>query len=236
MKTNRKVWASVVTLLAACLVHAADMKPIPRVISIVDIETDDPKGYAAWIAQYNVAAKAKLGIDNYLRVYQSTFDGRQSGMVRAVAAGKSVAELVKNSEALENDLAIVQNRDHLRTIRKIGARVLYQAVRYDGSDPGGSLYSTLAVVNDEAGYLQALDKLRAVLDSNGFKDAKINAYRVLAGRTDHSHRINVGVPSAERLGAMLDLIANNAAVAEWLAASAKFRTVVSNATVRDITK
>ena len=40
MKITIKVFASLVTLFAACLVHAADSKPIARVISVQDVETD----------------------------------------------------------------------------------------------------------------------------------------------------------------------------------------------------
>src|SRR3954470_15416001 len=59
MKNIRQVCASVVTLLAACLLHAADSKPIARFTAISDIETDDASGYATWVAKYNEVAKAR---------------------------------------------------------------------------------------------------------------------------------------------------------------------------------
>lgn len=236
MKTTRKVWASLATLLAVCLLHAADSKPIARVISLLEIETDDPSGYARLMTEYNQAAKAKLGIDNYVRIYESVVDGRKSGRVRAVVSAASVTELTKNNQLLESDLAILQNREHLRLIRKTGSRTLYQAIRFEGTDKNGSLYNTLANVTDEPGYLKALDQLRSIFDANGMKDAKINAYRILAGRTDHTHRINISTPSPERLAAFKDLMANNQQLADWLANSAKYRTVVSNTTSREITK
>jgi len=114
--------------------------------------------------------------------------------------------------------------------------VLYQAVRFDGTNKNGYVYTTLAAVTDEAGYLKSLDGLRAVLDRGGFKDTKINVYRALAGRTTHTHRVAISVPSAERLAALLDFLASDAPTAEWLASAAKFRTVVSNSTAREITK
>lgn len=237
MKHVRPLLASLVTLFAVCLVPAADSKPVTRVIAILDIETDDPSGYATWLKDYNAAAKAKLNIDNYLRVYQSVFDSRPTGHVRVVSSAANVAELMKNIQALENDLAILQNRDHLRAIRKTGSRVLYQAVHFEGTNPkGANNYNTLANVTDEAGYLQAIQQLRGIFDSVGVKDAKIGVYRVLAGRTDHTHRITVSLPSAERLAAFLDLTATNPQLAAWLANSAKFRTVVANSTSREITK
>jgi hypothetical protein len=236
MKTTRKVWASLLTLLVACLVQAADPKPVARVIAITDVETDDPSGYATWISQYNQVAKAKLGIDQYLRVYESQMDGTRSGRVRAVASASSVAELMKNAVALESDIGIVQNRQHLNQIRKVGARVLYQALRWDGTIKNSSNYNTLANVTDEAGYLKALDQLRTIFDAVGLKDAKIAAYRVIAGRSDHTHRITISTPSPERLAAFLDLAATNPQLNEWLASSAKLRTVVANSTSREITK
>lgn len=236
MKTTRLVWASLVTLLAACLAPAADSKPVARVLSVLEIDTEDASGYATWIADYNAVAKARLGIDHYLRVFETIDDGVKTGRVRVSVAAKTAAELMKNAATLENDPAIVQNRVHLKAIRSVGGRALYQAIRFDGTDKGGAIYSTLAVVNDEAGYLKALDQLRALFDSNGFKDAKINAYRILAGRTDHTHRINIGLPSTDRLAAWIDLVATNPALNQWLADSAKFRTVVRNTTAREITK
>src|SRR5215212_10379972 len=191
MKTTRKVWASLLTLCVACLVHAADMKPIPRVLSILDVETDDPSGYAIWISQYNDIAKAKFGVERFVRVFESVNDGRKTSSVRAVAAASSVAELTKNSAALEADPGIMQLRAHMAGMRKSGARVLYQAMRYDGPIKGSANYNTLAVVNDEPGYLKAIDQLRTIFDANGLKDAKIAVYRVIAGRTDHTHRITI---------------------------------------------
>ena len=237
MKTTHKVIASLVTLLAACLLSAADSKPIARVIGILDIETDDPAGYATWMKEYNDIAKAKLGLDPYLRVYESVFDGRASGRVRVVASAGSVAELSKNAAALEGDPAIARTLTHVRGIRKTGARVLYQAVHFEGlSAKGACNYNTLAVVNDEAAYLQAITRLRTIFDAIGLKDAKIAVYRVLAGRLDHTHRITISAPSSERLAAFLDLMASSSQLQQWLASSAPLRTVISNTTSREITK
>lgn len=114
--------------------------------------------------------------------------------------------------------------------------MLYQSLRRDGQNKNASNYYTLAVVTDEPGYLKALDQLREILDANGLKDANISVWRVLAGRTDHTHRIVIATPSPERLGLLLDFVATNAQRAEWAANATKYRTVVSNGTVREITK
>ena len=100
MKHIRSVLATFATLLAVCLVHAADSKPVARVIAILEVETDDPSGYATWLKDYNAAAKAKLNIDSFLRVYQSVYDSRPTGQVRVVTSAANVAELTKNAQAL----------------------------------------------------------------------------------------------------------------------------------------
>jgi len=236
MNITRKVLASLVALLAACLVHAADSKPVARVIAITDIQTDDATGYAEWVSKANELVKAKLGLDTYYHVYVTTFDGEKAGSVRLTSAAESVAALAKNAAALNADPAMRDITDRYRNIRKNGARVLYQGVRFDGTHKNAYVYSTTAMVTDEAGYLKALDGLRALFDSKGFKDAKINAYRVIAGRKDHTHRVSIALPTNERLAAWLDLIATDAQLAAWLADAAKFRTVVASTTSRDIVK
>ncbi len=236
MKITRKVLASVVTLLVACLVQAADPKPVARVIAITDIETDDPTGYAAWLSQANDIIKAKLGIDTFYHVYVSTFDGGKSGSVRSVIAAESVAAMAKNNAALAGDPTLRDIMDHNRAIRKIGARILYQGVRFDGSYKNSYVYTTVALVGDEAGYLKSLDGLRALFDAKGFQDAKINVYRVLAGRTTYTHRVTIALPTNERLAALLDFMSGDAQLAEWLASAAKYRTVVANMTAHDIIK
>ena len=59
---------------------------------------------------------------------------------------------------------------------------------------------------------------------------------MLAGRTNHTHRITIALESADRLAAFLDFVASDPQMAEWLADAAKYRTVVANNTAREITK
>jgi hypothetical protein len=235
MKLAPKLFASILTLLAAGLVQAADTK-VARVIAIQDVETADPTLYAAVVGGSNAVAKAKLGIDTYIHVYVSTFDGEKVNSVRAVTVADSVAAMTKAAAALQNDPDLAETRDHLRAIRKLGARVLYQGIRFDGTYKNSSVYTTTANVSDEAGYLKALDGLRAIYDAHGLQDVKINAYRVLAGRTNHSHRITLSTPSPDRLAALLDFVSTDPSMAEWLASAAKYRTVVANGTSNEITK
>lgn len=234
MNIVRKVLASLMTLLAVCLVHAADQKPIARVLNIQSVETEDPSGYAVWAAKINEVAKAKLGVDTYIHVYVTTYDGERTNSVRTVVVADSVATLTKNAAALQDDPALADIRSHLRAIRKQGARELDQCVRFDGTHKGAYVFTTHAVLSDEAAYLKALDGLRALFDGHGMQDIKVNAYRVIAGRTNYTHRITLAAPSNERLAAMLDYVATDAAAGEWLASVAKYRTVVANSTAHDI--
>ncbi len=236
MNITRKVLASLSTLLAVCLLHAADSKPIARVLSIQEILTDDPSAYATWVAKSNEAAKAKLGIDSYIKIYVTGYDGEKTGSVRAVIAADSVATLTKNAAALEDDPALNETREHLRLSRKLGSRVLYQCVRFDGAIKNASVFSTTAVVSDEPAYLKALDQLRAIFDKAGFADAKLNVYRVIAGRTDHTHRISISLANNERLAAFLDFSATDPQMPAWFESVAKIRTTVGNTTSRDISK
>lgn len=233
MKTTRKVFASLVTLFAACLVHAA---PVARVLAISDVETDDATGYAAWLSQTNAIIKAKLGIDTYYHVYVSAFDGTKTASVRSVTSAESVSAMAKVAAFTASDPAIREITDHNTHIRKLGARLLYQGVRFDGTIKNAYVYSTTVVVTDEAGYLKSLDGLRALFDAKGFKDAKINAYRVLAGRTNFTHRVSIAVASNEQLAALLDFLASDADMSAWRASAAKYRTVVADTTSHDIMK
>lgn len=236
MKTTRKVLASIVALLAACLVQAADMKPVARVTVITDIETEDIGGYVAWVAKANEFVKAKVGVDTFYHVYTTNFDGTKTSSVRLVSSAESVVALNKIATAINGDPAFREITDRYRAIRKNGARVLNQGVRFDGSYKDAWVYTTLLKVTDEAGYLKALDGLRALFDAKDLKDAKINAYRVLAGRTNYTHRVSISVPTSDRLAAMMDFLASDASMAAWLADTAKYRTVVSNTTAHDVTK
>jgi len=188
------------------------------------------------IAAVNAQSKVKLGIEQFTRVYVTGYDGDRTGAVRAVIAAESVTALNKGFNALMTDPDLQKTREELRGSRQLGASVLYQGIRFDGTYKNSSVYTTDANVMDEAGYLVALDGLRTLFDAHGFADAKINAYRVMAGRTTHSHRVAIAFENEERLAAFLDFIGSSADMRAWLASASKLRTVVSNGTARDITK
>ncbi|HND61679.1 MAG TPA: hypothetical protein PLB90_09395 [Opitutaceae bacterium] len=235
MKVLRILGASLAALLVTALLHGADGLP-KRVISVQEINTDDPSGYAMFVAKTNEVAKAKLGVDSYIRVYSTNYDGQKTNSVRAVIAADSVAQLAQYSAQLKDNVDLLNNREHLMHIRTLGASVLYQGLRIDGTYKGAWVYVTLATIADEAAYLKSLDGLREVFDANGLKDAKINCYRVMAGRLDHSHRITITFDSEARLAVFLDTVNSSAQMQAWLASVASNRKVVSNFTGHEITK
>lgn len=204
------------------------------VIGIQEIETDAPESYAMLVAQNNKTMKDKFGLDNYIKVFIGESAGPDSGKVFAVSASESFSKMAANFNAFEQELSLVKARVDLNRVRKLGANVAYKAVRFDGRNDTSFVYNNKVLVTDEAGYLTALEGLKALLDAHDFKDAKINCYRVVSGRTDFSHLVSINLPSRERRAAMMDAISSEPWALEWIAAAAKYRTVVSNGTYRQL--
>ena len=90
MKTTPMLVASFLTLLVACSVQAADPKPANRVVSILDVQTDDPIGYAIWMKRYNEIAKAKLEVEKA----QKTVQERQRAIERSQRRMTELADAI----------------------------------------------------------------------------------------------------------------------------------------------
>lgn len=225
-------------LLAAGFSHAlaGDAKPINRVIASLEVETDDPTGYAHWIAEGNKVAKEKLGVEKYQQVLQAVYDGEKANTrLWVVRSAESIAQLTKQSAALADDPIRQKNLDHMRLIRKTHGMVLYQGLRYEKSIPNAHTMITRMLVTDEAAYVNGAEELRAIYDKAGFKDVTMSIYRVVAGRTNFTHITALSAPSAERLAEFLDAVQRDPAAREWINHASKFRTVVSNVTHKNIT-
>lgn len=236
MNTPIKVAASLLALSATGFLAKTAHAVVPHVVAVQDVCTEDPTAFATWIGKINQVAKAKLGIDPYIRVYVTSFDSEKYNAVRAVTSAASVVELTKNSHALGFDEAISDAVAHLDRMSQRGARVLFQSVRHEGVYRNGWLYWTNVKVSDEDAYLKALDRLRTLFDSHGFQDAKLNCNRVLVGKSDFTHRVSIALPSVERLAAFLDFAASDSELAAWLVSVSSIRTVVTNGTAHDITE
>lgn len=238
MKCSLRLIAPALALVTSCFQfsHAAAESAPSFVISIAQVDARDAGIYATQLAAINAVMKTKFGIDPLFRVYRGESAGVDSGAVFAVSRAESFAALMKNTQLYQTDPATAELRASLDSIRELGARTLLRAVRFDGANPNAWLYNTYASVSDEAGYLKAIAELRTLFDNHGLADAKINIYRVIAGRSDYTHLISINTPSPERLAALLDSVAAESWAMEWIAASAKFRTVVRNGTYREISR
>jgi len=240
MKMPLKCAAALLPLFAACSAIAADnagaksVSQLP-VASVQAVTTEDPSGYATWVAKGNESFKAAGGPDRFTHVYQGIVAGAESGMVFAVRFADSVSALTKTTGALMKMPERQEIGEHLAAIRKLGPSSMVKAVLYEGGYDAEWLYITDSQVKDEAAYLAGLGELRRLFDSHGLKDAKINAFRVIAGRSDHSHEVIISAPSEERIAAVLDTI-SEPWMAEWQASVANARTVVANGIYKEISK
>jgi hypothetical protein len=205
------------------------------VVMVQAVTTEDPSGYAMWIAKANQSFKAAGGPDSFTHVYQGVVAGDDTGAVFAVRFGDSAVALAKNLDGLMKLPDRHEILGHLSAIRKLGPSIMMRAVHYEGGYDGEWLYITDAQVKDEAAYVKAMGDLRALFDSNGLKDIKINVFRVIAGRSNHSHEVVISAPSEERNAALMDAI-TEPWMADWLAGLAKVRTVVANGIYREISK
>jgi uncharacterized protein (DUF1330 family) len=240
MKMTLKHAAALLPLFAACYATAADdagSKAAPQlpVVTVQAVTTEDTSGYATWVAMANEKFKAAGGPDHFTHVYQGIVAGDETGAVFAVRFADSAAALAKDTEAIMKLPDRHEIMGHLAAIRKLGPSILLQAVHFEGGYDGEWVLVTDAMVKDEAAYIKALGELRALFDSHGLKDIKINAYRVIAGRSNHSHEVVISAPSEERNAAMLDSEAA-AWMTDWLAGVANVRTVVHNGIYHEISK
>ncbi len=241
MKTILKLAAALLPLLIAGYALAADdaapQAATPRmpIVSVQVVTTDDPTGYATWIAKANENFKAAGGPEHYTHVYEAVIAGDETGNLFAVRFADSAVALAKNSEALEKVPERSELLGHFSAIRKLGAGTLLKAVYYEGGSSGEWLYITDAQVKDEAAYIKALGGLRTLLDSHDLKDIKLNVFRVLAGRSNHSHEVVISAPSHDRIAAFMDSM-TAPWVTDWLASLVPIRTVVHNGIYRDISK
>ena len=204
-------------------------------MSVQAVTTDDPSGYAIWVAKANEDFKAAGGPDHFTRVYQGMIAGADTGAVFAVRFADSAVALAKNTEAIMKLPERSEIMGHLAAIRKLGPSAMLQAVHSEGSYNGEWLFITDAQVKDEAAYIKALGELRTLFDGHGLKDIKINLFRVIAGRSDHSHEVVISAPSEERNAALMDSVGAPWMV-DWLAGVANVRTVVANGIYQEISK
>ena len=211
----------------------ADGNPV---LVVQEVQAKDSDAYVAMIAKINALAKARVGVDHYRHVWEGDFAGSSSHDLFVVSSFASAAEVYQTADKLKNypemDVLLAQLKDQ----RHLGPSTLYKGIRNDGVYEGGAVYNTGIVCTDEAAYLKALDGLKAILDANGFKDAKVNCYRAVAGREKTTHLVVISLPTGLRIGELFDALYDKGILNEWNVEAAKIRTVDSNGTYREITK
>ena len=211
----------------------ADTKPA-MVVQVVS--TEDSAAYVAMIAKINTVIKAKTGVERLRHVWTGDFAGDNSHGVFIVSQFASAAAEVQLQEKLKDDPELKVLLDQLKGMRHLGASYLYKSVRNEGGYEGGAVFNTSIVCTDEDAYVKALDGLKAIFDANGFKDARVNLWRIVSGRTTSTHLVVISLPSQTRVGELLDALSDQALLKDWNVGAAKIRTTVHNGSYHEITK
>ena len=71
---------------------------------------------------------------------------------------------------------------------------------------------------------------------NGFKDAKVNLWRIVSGRSESTHLVVIAFPSQARVGELWDSLSDKDLLADWNVGAAKLRTTLHNGSYNEITK
>ena len=211
----------------------ADTKPA-FVVQVVS--TDDADAYATALIKLNAAIKAKTGVEKLRHTWVGDLAGENSHGIFVVSAYESAAATAQIADKLNGDPDHSALQAQLKTMRKLGPSWLYKGVRNEGLYEGGAVFNTSITCTDEDAYAKALDGLKAIFDANGFKDAKVNLWRIIAGRKDSTHLVVISLASSTRVGELLDAISDKALLKEWNVGAAKIRTTVQNGTYHEITK
>ena len=223
---------SAVFMMAAAMLRA---DPSPAMVVQV-VRTNSTDAYVAAIAKINGLVKARTGIEKYRHVWEGDFAGENSHVLFVVTEYPSAAAIYQTADKLKDYPQVDTILAELKDLRHLGPSYAFKAVRYEGSYEGGAVFNTNVAVTDEPAYLKALDGLKAILDANGFKDAKVNLWRVVSGRTQSTHLVVIAFPTQLRVGELWDAISDKGILNDWNAGAAKIRTSLSNGSYHEITK
>jgi uncharacterized protein (DUF1330 family) len=200
------------------------------------VSTDDAEAYNGMITKINAVIKAKTGLEKLRHVWVGDFAGENSHGVFIVSSFPSAAATAELTAKMKDDPDMKPLMEQLKGMRKLGPSWLYKGVRNDGLYEGGAVFNTNINCSDEEGYAKALDGLKAILDANGFKDAKVNLWRVVSGRKESTHLVIIAFPSEARVAELIDNLWDNALLKDWNVGASKVRTSLSNGTYHEITK
>ena len=219
--------------LMAFSIARADTKPA-MVVQVV--ETSDTDEYVAMMSKVNAIVKEHTGIETFRHVWEGDYAGENSHVTFVVAQFPSAADIYVLQAKLKEIPQLDTIQAQLKSMRHLGPSFVYKAIRYEGAYAGGAVFNTSIKCSDEAAYLKALDGLKAVLDASGFKDAKVNLWRLVAGRTEATHLVIIAFPTQLRVAELWDAISDRDILAEWNVGAAKIRTTLQNGSYHEITK
>jgi len=224
-------------LLSALFLTAVGVMPASPALVVQVVQTDEPEAYVAALAKINARIKTVTGLDTLNRTWTGDFAGGDSHAIAFVSQFESAAAVTTVGDKLRADPEFMKMVSELKAIRKLGPSWLYKAARYEGDYPGGASFNTTVAVKDEAAYLKLLDDLKTLFDANGFKDAKLNLWRVVSGRSgEATHVVVIAFPSQARVGEWLDAIWDKALLKDWNVAAANVRTTLNNGSYHEITR
>jgi hypothetical protein len=232
---NARLRLLIVPAILAMTVGSLFAEPKPALVVQV-VTTDDADAYATKITKANALLKAKLGYEKLRHVWVGDLAGDSSQNVYAVSEFPSAAAVSQLQEKLKDDPEIKAFLGELKPMRKLGAAYLYKAVHLEGTYEGGAVFNTSITCTDEDAYVKALMELKSIIEAHGFKDARVNLWRLVAGRTVATHLVVIALPTSTRVGELLDAISDEALLKEWNVGAAKIRTTVQNGTYHEITK
>ena len=200
------------------------------------VQTDDSDAYVQAITKVNALVKARTGIEKLRHVWMGDFAGENSHGIFVVSEFPSAAAVYTTQDKLKDYPEMDALLAQLKGQRRLGPSYLYKAVRYEGNYEGGAVFNTSIKCTDEAAYLKALDGLKAILVANGFKDAKVNLWRIASGMTESTHLVVIAFPSQTRVGELWDSLTDKNLLADWYVGAAKVRTSLQNGSYNEITK
>jgi uncharacterized protein (DUF1330 family) len=200
------------------------------------VQTDDSDAYVQAIAKVNALVKARTGIEKLRHVWMGDFAGENSHGIFVVSEFPSAAAVYATQDKLKDYPEMDALLAQLKGLRHLGPSYLYKAVRYEGNYVGGAVFNTSIKCIDEAAYLKALDGLKAILVANGFKDAKVNLWRIASGMTESTHLVVIAFPTQTRVGELWDSLSDKNLLADWYVGAAKVRTSLQNGSYNEITK
>jgi uncharacterized protein (DUF1330 family) len=200
------------------------------------VQTDDSDAYVQAITKVNALVKARTGIEKLRHVWMGDFAGENSHGIFVVSEFPSAAAVYTIQDKLKDYPEMDALLAQLKGLRHLGPSYLYKAVRYEGNYEGGAVFNTNIKCTDEAAYLKALDGLKAILVANGFKDAKVNLWRIASGMTESTHLVVIAFPTQTRVGELWDSLSDKNLLADWYVGAAKVRTSLQNGSYKEITK